>query len=75
MSYIEVMENLLAKYEERAKTMTAAELHYALLDVVKTLDILESDEATRNSLSTNPYLQKLYAEKDAYSVEIYRRRS
>jgi hypothetical protein len=62
------MENLLAKYEERAKTMADATLFYALRDVMDTLAVLHDVPMS------DPYIQKLYAEFDAYSVEMYKRR-
>ena len=66
------MEQNLKYYEIRAKAMSVSQLHYALLDVMKTIELLESDEATRNN--PTPYLRKLYAEKDAYTTEKYGRK-
>ena len=67
------MMTLLEYYESRAKDMSDAELFYALQDVMESIKIQESDEWTRNHLSECAYLQKLYAEKDAYSVALYTR--
>lgn len=56
---------MLAKYTERAKKMTAAELDYALRDITMTIKLHEYG---------TDYSNKLYAEFDAYTVEVSRRR-
>ena len=58
--------NLLAKYTERARSMTTAQLHYALLDIVDT-------EAFKGRCPDPAYTAKIMAEFDAYSTEKYRR--
>lgn len=57
----------LARYEEKAKTLSTVALRYSLDDVKATL-ALWKDEPMEN-----PYVRKLYAEFDAYTVELYRR--
>lgn len=57
----------LAKYTERAKSMTARELHYAISDVKETLDVWRGTDIS------HPYVSKLYAEFDAYTAERYKR--
>lgn len=56
---------MLAKYTERAKKMTAAELDYALRDITMTIKLHEYG---------TEYSNKLYAEFDAYTVEVSQRR-
>lgn len=58
----------LAHYTARAKTLSAAELLHALRDLKETLQI------HRDRPLSDPYVAKLYAEFDAYSVEIHKRR-
>lgn len=62
--------SLLAKYTERSKTktMTDAMLLYAIRDVSETLDIY------KDASPTEAYPAKLWAEFDAYTVEINKRR-
>lgn len=62
------MQNLLSRYTEKARRMTEGELMFALYDVSQTLP---------NYLDCDPsqgYAAKLYAEKDAYSVELQKRK-
>jgi hypothetical protein len=60
-------ESMLAHYEAKAKGMSLVELRFALSDVLETL---------KNEACYDPhYNAKLYAEKDAYSVECARRDS
>jgi len=60
--------SLLAKYEIRARTMKIEELTFALRDINESLTGL-------SDLGLNdPYIQKLYAEWDAYVVEVQKRR-
>jgi hypothetical protein len=56
----------LSYYEAKAKDMTDAALRHSLSDVIATLECWPRDADT-------PYVRKLWAEKDAYSVEISRR--
>jgi hypothetical protein len=58
----------LQRFTERAERLSLAELHWALSDVTKTL------HAFRERPLSDPYIDKLYAEFDAYSVEIVKRR-
>lgn len=61
------MSSLLSRYSQKAKTMSTGELLFALHDIRQTLP---------NYLDCNPsegYAAKLYAEKDAYSVELLKR--
>ena len=58
----------LARYTERAKTMTDAALIYAVRDVSETLNLYRDVEPTHD------YAAKLWAEFDAYTVELNRRR-
>jgi hypothetical protein len=58
----------LTHYTARAKTLSIAELTHALRDLKETLQI------HRDRPLSDPYVAKLYAEFDAYSVEIYKRR-
>lgn len=61
------MTNQLAHYEARAIEMTDADLLYAIRDVRETLDLW------RDQIETD-YTRKLWAEWDAYTVEINKRR-
>ena len=54
-------------YEKRAKLMPIGELLHALRDIQSTLAIW------RERPLDDPYIVKLYAEFDAYSVERYKR--
>tara|TARA_R110000868_G_scaffold388_4_gene3154 strand:+ start:3002 stop:3190 length:189 start_codon:yes stop_codon:yes gene_type:complete len=58
----------LAHYTARAKDMDIASLLYAIKDVTETL------QAFRDRETNDPYVAKLYAEFDAYTVEVYKRR-
>lgn len=58
----------LARYEEIARTMTDGALLYAIRDVSETLDIWKREPET-------DYTRKLWAEFDAYTVEIAARRA
>jgi hypothetical protein len=58
----------LAHYTARAKDMDIASLLYAIKDVTETL------QAFRDRETSDPYVAKLYAEFDAYTVEVYKRR-
>ena len=64
------MPDYLARYTERAKRMSVAELLYAIGDITTVLDIWREDDT-----STNLYLAQRYAEFDAYAVELHRRRT
>ena len=57
----------LAYYTERVKTMTDAEIHYARLDIAKTIEL-------RKDLSPqDPYMAKLLNERDALLTEVSER--
>ena len=58
----------LAHYTAIAKNLSVAELARALRDIKETIVI------HRDRPLNDPYVAKLYAEFDAYSVEIYKRR-
>ena len=58
---------MLDHYEKRAKGLTIGELLHALRDIKSTLEIW------RDRPLSDPYVAKLYAEFDAYSVETYKR--
>jgi len=60
--------SLLARYERIAKTMPIAQLFYAIYD------IKEAMKANKEKPLNDPYVQKLFAEFDAYTVEIQKRR-
>lgn len=62
------MESLLAKYERRARYMDDAALLYSLADIDKTLPLYRDTDPTQG------YHAKLWAERDAYSVELMWRR-
>jgi len=55
--------SLLVRYTEKAKGLNDAALVYSLADVVKTMAVF------RDSPVTEPYMAKLLAEIDAYTVE------
>jgi hypothetical protein len=57
----------LAHYTARARALSIAELTYALRDLKATLQI------HRDRPLNDPYVAKLYAEFDAYSVEVHKR--
>jgi hypothetical protein len=57
----------LAHYTARARALSIAELTYALRDLKATLQI------HRDRPLSDPYVAKLYAEFDAYSVEVHKR--
>lgn len=59
----------LEYYEARAKQMPIEQLLHAIRDVKETLEIWKSESLW------HPYVQKLYAEFDAYTVERNRRYS
>jgi hypothetical protein len=59
---------LLPHYTAKAKTMSDAALLFALDDVRATLAIWDRAEHADPA-----YVAKLYAEKDAYTVERYNR--
>ena len=61
------MTSQLARYEEIARRMTTEKIRYALADVNATLQIW------RDRPITDPYIEKLYAEKDAFVYELQRR--
>jgi hypothetical protein len=58
---------MLRCYEKRAKLIPTGQLLHALRDIQATLAIW------RDRPLSDPYIAKLYAEFDAYSVEKYRR--
>jgi hypothetical protein len=58
---------MLSFYEKRAKYMTSAQLNHALRDISATMAIL------RHKPLSDPYMVKLYAEFDAYTVELHKR--
>lgn len=60
--------SLLAHYTARAKGLSTASLLYAIRDVSETLQI------HRDRPIDDPYVAKLYAEFDAYTVELQKRR-
>ncbi len=62
------MTSLLATYEEKAKTMDTHSLIFALDDIRETLPLWRDEPAE------HPYQRKLYAEWDAYVVELQKRR-
>lgn len=57
----------LAHYEKRAKAMTDDNLLFALRDISETLGIFNGEE-------NDDYTRKLWAEWDAYIVELQKRR-
>jgi len=57
----------LAEYTARAKNLSIAELARALRDIKETIVI------HRDRPLNDPYVAKLYAEFDAYSVELHKR--
>lgn len=61
--------DLLAHYTERAKDMGDVALHFALIDVRDTMRLWKHEEPS------HPYVAKLLAEFDAYTVEINNRRN
>jgi hypothetical protein len=58
---------MLSFYEKRAKLLPTGQLLHALRDIQATLAIWQ------NRPLSDPYIAKLYAEYDAYSVERYKR--
>lgn len=62
------MSSLLAKYEAKAKTMTDYELIYAIGDIKDTSAYNDADQYDTD------YGRKIWAEYDAYTVELHRRR-
>jgi hypothetical protein len=58
---------MLSFYEKRAKQLSTNQLLYALRDIRETMTIW------RDKPLSDPYMVKLYAEFDAYSVERYKR--
>ncbi len=62
-------ESLLAKYTARAAEMEIGALIYSLADVVATLKLYRDADPV-----THEYAAKLWAEFDAYTVEIQKRR-
>ena len=65
---IEPAPYTLGYYEARAKGKPISELNHAIQDVKATLAI------HRERDSRDPYVAKLLAEMDAYTVEMMRRR-
>jgi hypothetical protein len=63
------MASQLAYYEARARGMSAAELDFAIRDVTETLELWPDREPTE------PYVAKLLAEFDAFTVARQRRGS
>lgn len=59
--------SLLAHYTAKAKTMSKVSLKFSIKDVKQTLAMWPEKPMT------DPYIQKLYAEYDAYTVELQRR--
>ena len=59
--------NHVGPLRKRAKGLSIGELLHALRDIKSTLAIW------RNRPLSDPYVAKLYAEFDAYSVETYKR--
>ena len=60
-------QSLLAHYTEIAKELETYNLRYAIKDIMDTLTL------HRDKPTTDPYVQKLLAEFDAYTVEVYKR--
>lgn len=58
-------DNLLTRYTERAKTMQTNELRYAINDIMATPGFKDNHDPE--------YTRKLYAEFDAYTVELHKR--
>ena len=58
----------LAYYEARAKAKPIAELNHAIQDISATMGIMRERDVR------DPYMVKLLAEFDAYTVEMSRRR-
>jgi len=65
----------LAYYEARAKKMSEAELSYAIKDVKSAMKAKETHSAGSDveAAMKDPYMKKLYAEYDAYTVELHKR--
>jgi hypothetical protein len=64
--------SLLATYEEQATTMTACQLEYAIKDIRKAWAANPDFEDTEGPNAG--YARKLWAEFDAYTVELQKRR-
>jgi hypothetical protein len=58
----------LAYYEARAKAKPVAELSHAIQDISATIGVMKERD------TRDPYMVKLLAEFDAYTVEMSRRR-
>jgi hypothetical protein len=58
---------MLSFYEKRAKYMPSEKLLHALRDIQETMAIY------RDRPLSDPYMVKLYAEFDAYKVELHKR--
>jgi hypothetical protein len=65
---IEPAPYTLAYYERQAKTLSVTTLDHAVRDIQDTLNVLR-DRDTRD-----PYVAKLLAEMDAFTVELIRRK-
>lgn len=58
----------LAYYEARAKAKPISELRHAIQDINATMGVMKERD------TRDPYIVKLLAEFDAYTVEMSRRR-
>ena len=65
---IEPVYQSLAYYEARAKAKPVAELRHAIQDITATMEVMRERD------TRDPYMVKLLAEFDAYTVEMSRRR-
>lgn len=65
---IEPVYQSLAYYEARAKAKPVAELRHAIQDISATMGVMRERD------TRDPYMVKLLAEFDAYTVEMSRRR-
>ena len=64
------MKSLLDVYTDRARTMTVAGLTYAIRDIQETQATIDTAAPQHAE-----YARKLYAEFDAYTVELHKRQA
>lgn len=56
----------LGHYTQRALTMDVSQLMFAIKDIKATLEVW------KDAPMTDPYVRKLWAEFDAYTVRLYK---